>query len=369
MNVRSFIVFFLAPLAGGCLLLSCTGQRTKLEFPIVVDYDVQCADTGALALVHTYFAEQFSYVMHDSTHFSSQRNALIGNFHMWYDGDQLFVREFDENFCVCTLLEGDLLKLWEGDEVDSTYHYSTDKSDEILGYKAFRGASITDQDEDRTDVLVTDELPNLWFDIRSFPGLPLKYWYTLRDAEVSYIATAVRTDKSLTFDPSGYDRTCVRMPAQAYLGLEPSSDLFPYQTHVWVFGDLVDEMENPIAGSVTIESEVNGVKSKAAMRCDQGTFDIELRLGGVYVLDFTAPNHVHKRIQIDTRNIEASEGGFLSALTINLFQPENAQVEQYMSSKVLGMAAYEPEQGNLAFDFEYTEAVMREVTRLRELGE
>jgi hypothetical protein len=368
MNFRSILIFFLSPLTGGCLLISCTSQKAKLELPLVVDYEVQCADTGALALVNTYFAEQFSYTMHDSTHFSSQRKALIGNFHMWYDGEQLYVREFDENFCVCTLVEGELLELWEGDEVDSTYYYSEDKRDEILGFKTYKGVSKSES-EDRTDVLITDEIPNLWFDIRSFPGLPLKYWYTLRDAEVAYVAAAVRTDKAVTFDPSGYDRDCVRMPAQAYLGLEPKSDLFPYQTHVWVFGELVDEMENPIAGLVTVESDVNGLKSKAAMRCDQGTFDIELRLGGVYVLDFTAPDHVHKRIQIDTRNIEASEGGFLSALTINLFQPENAQVEQYMASKVLGIAAFEAEQGNLAFDSEYTEAVMREVTRLRELGE
>ena len=369
MKFRSFVVFFLAPLAGGWLLLSCTGQRTKLEFPIVVDYEVQCPDTGALALVHTYFAEQFSYVMYDSTHFSSQRNALIGNFHMWYNGEQLYVREFDENFCVCTLVEGELLELWEGDEVDSTYHYSEKKREEFLGYQAYRGASITDKDEDRTDVLVTDELPNLWFDIRSFPGLPLKYWYTLRDAEVSYVATAVRSDKALAFDPSGYDRDCVRMPAQAYLGLEPDSDLFPFQTHVWVFGDLIDELRNPIAGTVSVESDVNGVKTKANMRCDQGTFDIELRLGGVYILDFTAPDHVHKRIQIDTRNIDASEVGFLSALTINLFQPENAEIENYMANQILGTAAYQPEEDMIVFDFEYTEAVMREVNRLRGIAE
>lgn len=368
MNFRSILIFFLSPLTGGCLLISCAGQKAKLELPLVVDYEVQCADTGALALVNTYFAEQFSYTMHDSSHFSSQRSALIGNFHMWYDGEQLYVREFDENFCVCTLVEGELLELWEGDEVDSSFYYSEDKREKFLGFDAFRGASILDE-EDRTDVLITDDMPNLWFDIRSFPGLPLKYWYTLRDAEVAYVATAIRTDKEVTFDPSGYDRDCVRMPAQAYLGLEPQSDLFPYRTHVWVFGELIDELRNPIAGSVTVESDVNGVKSKASMRCDQGTFDLELLLGGVHVLDFTAPDHVHKRIQIDTRNIEASEGGFLSELSINLFQPENAEVENYMANQILGNAAFQPEENMIIFDFEYTQAVMREVNRLRGIAE
>ena len=54
-------------------------------------------------------------------------------------------------------------------------------------------------------------------------------------------------------------------------------------------------------------------------------------------------------------------------LSMSVFAPENNEVDEYLSSTNVGIARYSADAGGIIFDFEYTEAVMAEVERLRNL--
>ncbi|MCH2197635.1 MAG: hypothetical protein MK081_02545 [Flavobacteriales bacterium] len=357
------IRLFILPILFSIALFSCE-ETTVIDTPLRASYAISSPDTGAKGLVHTYFGDRMDYLIFDSTHFVMSREALVGKLVQWYDGDNLWIRQMEGEYCSCIQLEGGLLDIWREDEwlQDFTYNESTS---EVNGWEVNEGIAM-DELGDTTWVALSTQYPNAWFENPTFNGLPLRYQYRLRGAKVTYEVDTIESIDA-SFDPSGYDYQCVKMPAEAFLGYAPQDTVFVGDNRVWVYGDLTNDFGEYINGELMVESFDGNTTQSAKVRVEQGTFDVELPYGLLYTLDLTADGMVHRRIEIDTRDVPQDGNQITMDLSMSVFAPENNEVDEYLSSTNVGIARYSADAGGIIFDFEYTEAVMAEVERLRNL--
>ncbi len=351
----------ISALTAGCLLLACNARKSKIQYPIDVNYSVSSPDTGALALVNTYYAERFSYTMYDTIRISSEREALLGNFKTWYDRENLFIRESNGRFCKCSHLTGDLLKLWD-ESYEQPYMKFGDDSRKRGGEDVIDGFFV--REGDTTWVAVNPKYPNMWFEFPDFPGLPVEFSYKLRDAPVLYSADNIEPSER-SFDTNLFDENCVRVPAQAYLGFGIEDDIVDPPYVVWLHGQLLDDDEQALDGSVTVQSTRQGVTQRAVMQTEYGGFDLELLQGYEYIIEFTAPGMVKKRADIDCSKLPEDYSGRVLGLSVKLFESSSLDLRRFLEQTAAIKAEYDPEEELLKIDDAYTKQIADDIMRMR----
>lgn len=364
---RFYRRFFLAACTAGCLtLVACNAKKKNVTYPLVAEYSVTSPDTGALALVNTYYAERFMYTMYDSVRFSSERDALIGKFKMWYDGDNLYVRETSGQFCSCAHITGAALNYWNTSYDAPPLELGPPKARKG-GEEVREGYFI--REGDTTWIAVNPAIPNMWFDFPHFPGLPVEFSYTLRGAPINYTAERVTTMPA-TFDADGYDRDCVRIPPLAYVGVDPQSELGQTTESIWLYGYLLDEEENLLFGEVAVQSDRTGVTNYASMRVENGTFDIELLRGENYTITFSAPGKAKKNLRIECDKVPDTPDGYLFDINVQLFESGSVELQRYLEQNPVMVARYDPDSLTFVNDQSHLNRVARdlEMMRSRESG-
>lgn len=353
--------FLLLALTGGCLLSACNPKKQSIKLPMTIEYTVSAEDTGALLLVNTYYANRFNYTMFDSARFMSERTALIGDFTNWFDGQSLFIRETNGGYCSCSKVSGRVLDYWfDNFDPPVITRGASFKRGNTDVYEAF----FIREETDTTWMVIDASLPNLWFDFPWLPGLPVEYSYALRGARVSYVAD-IPTVGDVKFNPSGYDENCVRVPAEAWAGISPESELGQMSSAIWLYGFLIDEDDNLLNGTVTVESNRRGVINRAQMQLDRGSFDLELLRGERYVLEFAAPNKTRKRIDLDCAKVPDSDDGYLLDVNVQLFETQSLELRRYLElNPVLGLK-YLPDSANFVVDRELVERAANDIMMMR----
>ena len=358
------ISYFIAILAIAFAFNSC-GPSIPVP-PMEVNYSVSSPDTGAQGMVHTYFGEYMNYKVYDSTTFQMKREGLLGAVTQWYDKDAIYIRETMGDYCTCVQLEGTLFEMWKKDEWISNYEYSAEKGTH-LGYATMSGVAVGEMG-DTTWIEIAPDIINPWFENPSLPGLPLKYEYLFRGKKVTYEVDKIDALKE-SYDPSSFADGCVRIPPPAFMGMAPQDSMTWDTNDIWVFGGLFDDADNYVRGDVMVEVSSESGVEQAKMRVDQGTYDLQLLPGELYTLDFTAEGQVHKRIELDCRDMPEDQGSFLLNMDVHLFEAVDPEVDDYLSRTPVGVAYFDVDSMNLIFDFEYTKQVAMELSRLQLEGE
>lgn len=335
------------------------------SMPLRIHYTVQSPDTGVQAMVHTYFGEDMEYIVYDSNTVKMSREALAGGLTQWYADSVLYIRETAGDYCSCVKLEGSLLQMWMEDEWISDYQFTETSSH--LGFDTKKGAAADDMG-DTTWVEIAPDLINPWFENPSLPGLPMKYAYRLRGKKVNYEVDKIETVQA-EFDPFNYSKNCVNVPPAAYMGMAPDDSTDWGIDDIWIFGNLLNENDEYVRGQISIEEYTEGQMTSAKMSIDQGTYDVQLLPGKRYILDFTAADNVHKRIELDCSLMPENEGSFLLNMDVNLFPSGQKEVDDYLKETPIGYAVFNPDSMNLQFDFEYTRQVAMEISRIQMAAE
>lgn len=336
------------------------GDQLHRETPMVITYSVNSADTGALRLVNTYYAKELRYMVFDEKRKMTHRVLNDGEVSIWYEGDHLYMRETNGDYCTCAELSGPLLEEWMTVGASGNFTYSEERVD-YNGWKAYEGYALNDN-QDTVKVLINDELPNAWFDQAGFPGLPMEFAYNLRDTPVLYAVESIKAYEK-PYDPSGFASNCVRIPGPLFAGVDPESDLDIAGNRIWVYGYIFDEDMDVKTGTLTVENTATG--EQGSMKVEYGSFDVELLPGQRYILDFTAPGKTHKRIEIDALQAPEEGPGFNFDMNVMLFDNDQPELNQYLKESTVSTARYLPEIDNFAFDTLYEAAVAREIERLR----
>lgn len=351
-----------------CAILSLNScvetKHEPLSLPLKVHYSINSLDTGVRGMVHAYFGEEMEYVLHDSVRVSMTRNALLGEVSQWYDGENLWIRERNGDYCSCLHLHDELLDFWKKDEYLKETNFSSKSKSQILGIDVYEGIAISESG-DTTYVACAKDYPNAWYEHSNFPGLPLKYTYKLRQKDVVYLADSIE-NTTIPFTPEAFSKNCVLTPAGAFMGFSPLDTVQWTTDKVWVFGDLLNMDNEYLQGDLMIQTFENGIESRAKLRIEEGVFDVELSPGKRYILDFWSPGFAHNRISIDCTKMPFKGINLSLDLSNKLIQPANEAVLEYLNNTLMGVATYVPETETLEFDFEYTEEVGKEIQRLTE---
>lgn len=355
-----FFLFLIAAQSAGWLGCTPDANPAHPQLPLTIHYAVESPDTGALGLVNTYYADAMAYTLYDSVHYSMRRSNLMGGAKEWYDGENLYLRTEQGPFCTCVHLKGELLDVWESDDWISELT-ATEQSGQALGFST-QAYFAVDQMNDTTRIELTHDLPNGWIMSRHLPGMPLRYSYKLRGAEVMYRADSVSTTTG-RFRPEVFDSACVRQPPAGFIGFSPNDTLNWEGNHVWAFGSLTDMNQQPLNGEVLVQRGTSG-ENFASMRIEQGMFDLQLLPGEFYLLDFSAEGMAHQILVIDNTKMPDDGRSYSLPLEIELFNPASPEVADYLQTKPFGVAAYNADSTNIIFDFEYTRAVRLEVQRM-----
>lgn len=345
------------------LLTACgtENQPSHPELPLSIKYTVESTDTAALAMVNTYYADQLNYTIYDSTTLYMRREGLMSAGEKWFDGEHLFIRETEGPYCTCVKLEGQLLQFWLDDDWLGEVS-ATGRTGQQLGLETELFAAV-DQMDDTTLIELTRDIPNGWIDKLDLPGMPLRYSYKVRGADVHYTAEAIGQPEA-TFSPEAYDQKCVHLPAEAYMGFAPNDSVSWSANSIWVYGNLLDGRDQPITGEVAVESGIAGANEAPKAKVEQGLFDIELQAGELYTLDFTAPGYVHQRLEVDCRKMPKDGSNLIMSLDIPLFPANDSTIADYLETTPVGVAAYDPDSATIVFDFAYTRAVQEELNRM-----
>lgn len=353
-------LFMLTAQSAGWLGCKAPDNEPQTQFPLTIHYAVESADTAALGLVNTYYADSMAYTLYDSSHFSMYRTNLMGSAMEWYDGDNLYIRTQQGPFCTCVHLTGELLDVWESDDWISELT-DVEQSGEALGFNTKEYFAV-DQLNDTTRIEITHELPNGWIMSRHLPGMPLHYSYKLRGADIHYRAAALNTTDA-DFRPELFDSACVRQPPAGFIGFSPNDSLSWEANYVWAFGSLTDQRQQPLNGEVLVQRGTDG-EQYASMRIEQGVFDIQLLPGEFYLLNFSAEDMAHQILVIDNTRMPDDGRSYALPLEIELFDTQSQEVAEYLLTKPFGVAAYNADSANIIFDFEYTREVRLEVERM-----
>ncbi len=356
------ISYTLLCLGGALLLHSCTPRKAKIQLPMTIRYTVHANDSGALYLVNTYYAERFEYTMYDSSRFSSRRSALIGDVEMWYDGRSLRVRESNGGYCSCAEVSGAALDF---------YRSSFDPPNVMMKGQAYdlNGQQVNDaffvRDEtDTTWLTLSTEWPNLWFDLPWIPALPLTYAYRLKNDLVQYTAQEPAA-ASVEFNANDYDTDCVRIPAVAWVGAGPESEVAKQGNTIWMYGYLIDEEENLLSGTLTVIRKGPEGERRASMKLDQGSYDLELLRGYDYTLEFTAPNMVRKRLDIDCRKVPDTPEGYALDINVALFESQVYELKRYLETTSVLAIAYWPDSAGFVVNKELAERAAKDLELMR----
>lgn len=138
-----------------------------------------------------------------------------------------------------------------------------------------------------------------------------------------------------------------------------------------VVGSVKKEETNKRFEGVTITIKKNGAVWKTLTSEASGKFQAALEPDGIYLIEFSRPGHVTKRIEFSTKNVPPDDAkyGFEFPMEMNLFEKMDG-LDVSILNKPIAKVAFNPATGYMDYDPEYTKSIKAELDRLKaELAE
>ncbi|MBL4594283.1 MAG: carboxypeptidase regulatory-like domain-containing protein [Flavobacteriales bacterium] len=138
-----------------------------------------------------------------------------------------------------------------------------------------------------------------------------------------------------------------------------------------VMGTVKKEENKKRMEGATITIKRNGSVWKTVTSPANGKFQLRLLPNAVYVIEFSKPGHVTKRIEMSTRNVPPDDAkyGFDFPMEMVLFE-EMDGLDVSILNKPIAKVAFNPETGYMDYDPAYTKSIKKELDRLKkELAE
>lgn len=134
---------------------------------------------------------------------------------------------------------------------------------------------------------------------------------------------------------------------------------------VYVFGTVKDYNTSKKLDGVKVTVLKNGKEDAAVVTRANGKYEFYLEFGYDYTLDFSKPGLVGKNVTINTQGVPAEnqEGGLGMNIDMTLFG-DIPGIDYSLLNNPIGKSSYDPEQGTLAWDMEYTANMQSELRRL-----
>ena len=134
-----------------------------------------------------------------------------------------------------------------------------------------------------------------------------------------------------------------------------------------VVGTVKKEETNKRFEGVTVTVKRNGSVWKTLTSESSGKFQAMLEPDAVYVLEFSKPGHVTKRIEFSTKNVPPDDAkyGFEFPMEMNLFEKMDG-LDVSILNKPIAKVAFDPATGYMDYDPAYTKSIKNELDRLRD---
>jgi tetratricopeptide (TPR) repeat protein len=117
---------------------------------------------------------------------------------------------------------------------------------------------------------------------------------------------------------------------------------------------------------VTITIKKNGTVWKTLTSESSGKFNAGLEPDGIYLIEFSKPGHVTKRIEFSTKNVPEDDAkyGFEFPMEMNLFEKMDG-LDVSILNKPIAKVAFDPATGYMDYDPAYTKSIKNELDRLK----
>lgn len=134
-----------------------------------------------------------------------------------------------------------------------------------------------------------------------------------------------------------------------------------------VVGTVKKEETNKRFDGVTITIKKNGAVWKTITTDATGKFEASLEPEGIYLIEFTKPGHITKKIEFSTKNIPPDDAkfGFEFPMEMNLFEKMDG-LDVSILNKPIAKVAFDPATGYMDYDPEYTKSIKTELDRLKQ---
>lgn len=134
---------------------------------------------------------------------------------------------------------------------------------------------------------------------------------------------------------------------------------------LYVYGNVKDYFSRKKLSGVRVTVTQDGQNYESQSTSSNGKFEFFLPLDHVYVISYSKPGFVTKKIEFNSKNIPEEDrlGGFSMNPDMSLFE-EMDEVDFSILDKPIGKAKYTPERGTLEFDFSYTAQIQAEIERM-----
>lgn len=134
-----------------------------------------------------------------------------------------------------------------------------------------------------------------------------------------------------------------------------------------VVGTVKKEETNKRFDGVTITIKKNGAVWKTITSEATGKFQAALEPDGIYLIEFSKPGHVTKRIEFSTKNVPPDDAkfGFEFPMEMNLFEKMDG-LDVTILNKPIAKVAFNPATGYMDYDPEYTKSIKTELDRLKQ---
>lgn len=342
------------------ILSSCNNLPNS---PYRVKMSVSSDDPEVLDLVHRYYGEEIHYTIFKDDQFKLKRNALMGEYQEWIQGDSLYIQDIGEDYAISTFLDGVWLDAYLAEPIVETL-VDTGEKEEIAGVQCQKFLGLNSYN-DTSWIWASESIPNAWITLKDLPGLPLKYQYKVRDQLVTYMAESIEgVDEQ--FDLDNWGKNTIELSPSYYVGEE--SDDFDLDRDV-LSADLVFyDMGNnqPLEGSLQITSRDGTTEEVAEMMLNGGAARVLLKPGKFYSLLFARPGYSPKRINYNLAAQPSEMGAFSTRIDVGGFATSNLDVINYLYQTPIGVGEYNADSLSIVMDASYTEAVKIELQRIRE---
>ncbi len=141
---------------------------------------------------------------------------------------------------------------------------------------------------------------------------------------------------------------------------------FAQDTLVVVFGTVKDLTNGmPLTEFTVTATEQKTVTQVPSRVQDNGRYEIDIVQEGDYMVEFNAPGHVPKRVQLELRgpSPEQWKGGYGMNVDITLFR-EVEGLDLTLASKPFGICRYDKVNDIFTWDLAYTEAQRDRIAEL-----
>ena len=142
------------------------------------------------------------------------------------------------------------------------------------------------------------------------------------------------------------------------VGLMTSADGFAQAWTLDIKGRVKKEETNKRFEGVTITVKRNGAVWKTLTSPANGEFDVPLPPDAIYIIEFSKPGHVTKRVEFSTKNVppEDAKYGFDFPMEMNLFE-EIDGLDVSILNQPIATVVFDPESGIMDYDTAYNKSI------------